>query len=125
MTRVEAVVDCSAIAAILFQEPESDALRAELRDRLLVAPSLLRFEVGNVALKRVRRGLLKLDLATKALRLFDEFEIELINCPLEPVLELAVTNGLSFYDASYLWLKLALRTDLFTLDKRLAAVAAK
>jgi predicted nucleic acid-binding protein len=41
------------------------------------------------------------------------------------VLPLAETMGLSFYDASYLRLAFDLKFELVTLDKRLAAAAAK
>jgi predicted nucleic acid-binding protein len=36
------------------------------------------------------------------------------------VVRLAVDTGLSAYDASYLWLALALKAELVTLDARLA-----
>jgi uncharacterized protein with PIN domain len=44
------VVDASAIAALLFGEPEADAVAAQLAGSRLVAPGLLPFELANVCL---------------------------------------------------------------------------
>jgi predicted nucleic acid-binding protein len=41
------VVDASALAALLFAEPEADSI-AQLEGARLVAPSLLDFELANV-----------------------------------------------------------------------------
>ena len=47
-----AVVDASAIAAILFGEPQGEEVAEALGDRELIAPTLLRYELGSVCLKK-------------------------------------------------------------------------
>jgi uncharacterized protein with PIN domain len=42
------VVDASALAALLFGEPEAESSAIQLADSRLVAPSLLGFELANV-----------------------------------------------------------------------------
>jgi uncharacterized protein with PIN domain len=42
------VVDASALAALLFGEPEGEAVAAQLDGARLVAPCLLGFELANV-----------------------------------------------------------------------------
>jgi uncharacterized protein with PIN domain len=49
------VVDASALAALLFGEPEAEAVAARLDGARLVAPSLLGFELANVCLIKTRR----------------------------------------------------------------------
>jgi uncharacterized protein with PIN domain len=49
------VVDASALGALLFGEPEAEAVAERLGDARLVAPSLLGFELTNVCLKKSRR----------------------------------------------------------------------
>jgi uncharacterized protein with PIN domain len=44
------VVDASALAALLFGEPEADLVAGQLDGARLVAPSLLAFELANVCL---------------------------------------------------------------------------
>ena len=45
------VVDASALAALLFDEPEAGAIADRLEDANLVAPALLGFEIASVCLK--------------------------------------------------------------------------
>ena len=49
------VVDASAVAAVLFGEPEADEIAERLRDARPVAPGLLAFELANVCLVKMRR----------------------------------------------------------------------
>ncbi|MGH9875766.1 MAG: type II toxin-antitoxin system VapC family toxin [Pyrinomonadaceae bacterium] len=49
------VVDASAIAALLFGEPEAPTIAAQLRNTKLAAPTLLPFEVASVCLKKLHR----------------------------------------------------------------------
>jgi predicted nucleic acid-binding protein len=50
------IVDASALAALLFGEPEADAVAVGLQDASLIAPALLGFEIANVCLKKMRRN---------------------------------------------------------------------
>jgi len=49
------VVDCSALSAILFDEPARDEALARLIGRSLHAPQLLDHEIVSVALKKRRK----------------------------------------------------------------------
>jgi len=49
------VVDASALAALLFGEPEGETVAGRLGDAHLVAPALLGFELANVCLIKTRR----------------------------------------------------------------------
>ena len=53
MTRV--VVDASALAAIAFNEPGADEVARRLEGASVSAPLLLKFELANVAWKKIRR----------------------------------------------------------------------
>lgn len=50
------VVDASALAAIVFAEPEAEMIAARLDGARLAAPTLLAFELTNVCLTKIRRG---------------------------------------------------------------------
>ncbi len=118
------VVDASAIAALLFGEPEAEDVARRLEGRALVAPALLRFELASVCLKK----LLRLpELRSEILRAFDLLErlpIQVAAVDHVAVIGLAQQHGLSTYDAAYLWLARALGAPLETLDGRLRAVAS-
>lgn len=117
------VVDSNVIAAIVFDEAEQEEARTTLAGKQPVAPDLLRFEIANVGMNRLRQGKCRLDEALEGLKHFDDLAIEFAGIVLAPVLRMAARYKLSAYDASYLWLASELRAPLVTFDKRLAAAA--
>lgn len=119
------VVDASALGAVLFGEPEADEVAQRLGDSVLVAPGLLRFELANVCWKKIRRHPEERDRLLAALGLADDLEIFEVEVRFGEVVELAETEGLTAYDASYLWLARALDLGLVTLDGALAQAAGR
>jgi predicted nucleic acid-binding protein len=114
------VVDASAIAALLFDEPDADAVSALLADARLVAPALLDFELANVCLLKCRRHPDRQEALRQAFQLRNRLSIEEIAVDREATLDLAVQTGLTAYDASYLWVAREMRAELVTLDRQLA-----
>jgi predicted nucleic acid-binding protein len=121
VTRV--VIDASALAALLFQEPGFERLEARLRGSAVHAPGLLKFELTNVALVKARRmpGLAPALFTMLAESLGQRSDIQWHDVDAADVALVAQATGLSAYDASYLWLAGTLGADLVTLDKKLAA----
>lgn len=114
------VVDASALAAVLFGEPEGVEMAAYLRDETLVAPSLIDYELANIGLKKIRRDAQREAQISGVLRGAKRLKMERIAVPPEEALELASRTGLTAYDASYLWVALSKDAELVTLDNRLA-----
>jgi predicted nucleic acid-binding protein len=94
------VVDASALAALLFGEPEGEAIAALLDGARLVAPSLLGFELANVCLIKARRHPQQADALRTAFRLRDRLEVEEAAVNHDGVLDLASATGLTAYDAA-------------------------
>ena len=121
--RVE-VVDASALAALYFGEAEADTVANRLGDANLAAPALIRFEMSNIALKKIGRSPA---VATQVLdRLSDFLSSPLEICEIDhgAALALALATRLTAYDASYLWLAKHRQCGLVTLDRQLAEAAA-
>jgi predicted nucleic acid-binding protein len=116
------VVDCSALSAVLFDEPERDEALARLIGRSLHAPNLLDHEIASVAVKKRRRDL-PADALAQALADYAAHDIALHPVDLVAQCELATRYELSAYDAAYLWLAAALKAPLATFDRRLAEAA--
>jgi predicted nucleic acid-binding protein len=117
------VVDCSVLAAVLFDEPEREAAARAMAGKELFAPDLLNHEIVSVALKKTAAGYGK--LAQQAL---DDFEaLRLTRCRVDAgaQFELAQRAGLTAYDAAYLQLALELRAPLVTFDRKLGKGAAE
>lgn len=122
LERPALVVDCSVLAGLVFREPWYDDAQAHLEGRAPHAPHLLIYEIGNVALKKHRRGEAHaLQGLTDALSL----DIALHQADMGRVLALAQRYQVSAYDASYLWLAAALKCPLATFDGTLAQAARR
>lgn len=118
-----AVVDASALAAIVFNEPLAEEIRDRLANRQLVAPRLLACELLNTAAKKIRRYPDQAAAIRTGVEraLADDLAIRWSDVEPVPVLELAVATGLTAYDATYLWLAKHLGAELVTLDRAFIA----
>ena len=115
------VVDASALAALLFQEPQAEAVAKRLQDASLTAPRLIDFELMNVCLNKIRRDRSKRSEYLEGFAARDKLELRRLDVAPDAVVELAETTGLTAYDASYLWLAQSQNAELVTLDKKLEA----
>jgi predicted nucleic acid-binding protein len=118
------VVDASAIAAVLFGEPEGEAAARRLEGARLVAPSLLGFELANVCVTKCRRHPRQREALLAAFALRRRLAIEEVAVDHAAVIEFALETKLTAYDASYLWLARELGAELVTLDDALERAAA-
>lgn len=114
------VVDASAIAAVLFDEPEAAPIVASTTGAL-IAPTLLRYELASVATTKLIRYPQRADEINQRYRLLDRLAIEYVEPEWPTLPSLARRWALSAYDAAYLQLSLTRGAALVTLDARLAA----
>jgi predicted nucleic acid-binding protein len=113
------VVDASAVAAVLFDEPEAEPVLASL-DGPLLAPGLLVYELASVCTTKLARRPADAQTILARYLLFGELEIELSEPQWQTLPHLANQWSLSAYDAAYLQLALLHGAPLVTLDSRLA-----
>src|SRR2546423_15280143 len=118
------VVDASALAALIFGEPDAQIVEARLAGYRLVAPTLLPFEMSSVCLKKLRSNPAERDAILARFAKLPTFPVELY--PVDPAatVEAAELLSLSVYDASYLLLARQMQAELVTLDAELAGAAA-
>lgn len=117
------MIDASALAALLFGEPDAGSIAGQLAGHRLVAPTLLRYEVASVCLRKARRYPDRARALVEMLRIFPEMGIEEVQCEASETVALAERTGLTAYDAAYLWVARRLAAPLLTLDTRLAKAA--
>lgn len=107
------------MAAVLFVEDEGLLVEAALAGHQILAPSLLPYELANVAWKKIRRQPADEPLILAALANLTESAIDYFDVPAVEATKLALLTGLTAYDASFLWLARELGAPLTTLDHRL------
>ncbi len=124
MTRI--VVDASALAAITFGEPAGRTMARKLDGAAVFAPTLLQFELANIAWKKARRDPRQAPALLTALdaALADDYGIIWRDVEPADLVLVALAVGCTAYDAAYLWLAGSLGADLVTLDARLARASA-
>lgn len=119
------VIDASALATLLFDEPSAERVETAADEVFLYAPSLLPYELASVACKKIERHPDREPGLLAALDLLTSMRIDLVAVPPEDLARLAAASGLSAYDAAYFWLARRLGASLLTLDRSLSAAAKR
>lgn len=135
MTVSSVVLDASATAAWLLPDEASEASRrvyARIRRGALEpqAPDHWLWECGNIIANGVKRGRLTAPDALLTWSVLDAIRsrIELTSpapAQARAALALAVDDGLSLFDAAYLWLAISLKLPLLSHDRNLRSAAAR
>jgi predicted nucleic acid-binding protein len=115
------VVDCSVVAAVLFDEPNREDATRVLAGKDLFAPELIADEFVSVAIKKSHHGLD--DVVRQALTDFADLELTRYRPDVHAQWRLALKHQLTAYDAAYLWLAAELGAPLATFDERLGNAA--
>ena len=127
-------LDASAVAAWLLPDeasPAADRLYAQALQAsdVFQAPALWAWESGNLLTMACRRGRITMKQASEALQMLLKAKVRLEPPPdgrrMQATLELARTNSLTFYDASYLEQALRTGAQLATKDAALKRQASK
>lgn len=117
------VVDASALAALVFGEPDAEKVAGQLTGHRLVAPTLLRYEMASVYVKKLRRYPGERSALSKMFRVHLQLGIEEVQPDMHALVQLAERTGLTAYDAAYLWLAKFINAPVITLDEQLAHAA--
>ena len=118
------VIDASVAIKGVFDEAFSDAARRILVEAPLAAPAFIDVEAANAVRSRTARGELDGEEALGVLAGFRFLPIRRVPDAglLASALRLGVALSHPVYDCLYLALALDVGTDLFTADRRFAAV---
>ncbi len=127
------VLDCSIAVAWCFEDeatPELDALLDRTQTEGAVVPALWISEASNVLLMALRRGRISRETLQERLSLLDMLPIEIDRLASgavwrTSVLTLADTEGLTFYDATYLELAIRRGLQLASSDAQLRRAARR
>jgi len=113
------VVDASAVAAVVFDEPEAAPVIATITGAL-IAPGLLRYELASICATKLAREPQRAKLILARYGLLARLDVDYADPDWESLPLLARRWGISAYDAAYLQLALAHKAPLVTLDSRVA-----
>ena len=117
------VIDTSALAAVVFVEPDGQRIAAHIEAHDLIAPHLLSFELANVCLTKIRPHPTQRSLLLAAYGMISPLPLTLMAVNMPEVLELTEIRKLTTYEVSFLWLAQHLDLELVTWDTALAKQA--
>lgn len=124
------VVDASFCLSFLLPDESVNQVDKTFSDYvmgnlLLIAPTLLPYEVGNGLCSAIRQKRITFKQANQLLDAFLDLELDLSATDILFAFHLAKQHDLTVYDASYLSLAFEKNVYLFTLDKDLTRIAKK
>lgn len=117
------VVDASLVIKWFVPEVDSDAARRWLdASHDYLAPDLLFPETGNTVWKKIRRGELSPDEGQRLVTDLSVIAVEAVAMRglLPDAYAMALSTGITVYDATYLTLAVRLETQVITGDDRFA-----
>jgi predicted nucleic acid-binding protein len=124
---VSVVLDASAVAKLLIEEPGSDVVRGIVAtEPHRLAPELLVAEVGNMLWRRMRNGTTPVAAADRLMRAVPRAvtSLEALAPLSQDALEIALRHNHPIYDCFYVALARRESSALVTADRRLAQLAA-
>ena len=120
---MDILIDASALMPILINEPEKGRIINLTRNCILLAPSILPYEIGNALTRLKKRNILTDQNIIMAYKDFKKIPIRLLDLSIENALKLACRYMIYAYDAYYLEVASRLNLPLLTLDILMKRVA--
>ncbi|MFZ4857451.1 MAG: type II toxin-antitoxin system VapC family toxin [Desulfuromonadaceae bacterium] len=117
------VVDTSVIVAVLLNEPQKASLIEVTSEATLYAPASLHWEIGNAFSAMFKQKRLTLDQAQKALRIYSQIALNLVEVDLGKAVHVSSDQGIYAYDAYFVVCAQKLHAPLLSLDKGLKEAA--
>ena len=118
-------IDTSALIAVIGNEAAKPSIVRLTEDSSLCAPASVHWEIGNAFSAMFKRRQSTLDLARKALAVYQAIPVKYLDHPLDQALELSARLGIYAYDAYLVQCAMQTSSPLLTLDRRLRAAAEK
>lgn len=119
------VIDTSAILAVLLGESQRRRLELVTQGMDLVAPSCLKWEMGNALSAMLKRKFISLKESESALHAFYEIPIQFVDIDITNALKVCHKYNIYAYDAYMIICAQKCEAPLLTLDGLLRNVAQK
>ena len=118
-------IDTSALIAVIGNETTKPRIVRLTEGSSFCAPASVHWEIGNAFSAMFKRRQTTVELAKKALAIYQAIPVKYFEYPLEQALELSARLGIYAYDAYLVQCAMQTNSPLLTLDRRLCVAAEK
>ena len=120
---MDVVIDTSALIAVIAGEPEKEKLIRMTSGAELIAPQSVHWEIGNALSAMMKRQIIVLSQAARAIEIYHRIPIRFVEVELEDTLEIVDKLNIYAYDAYLIRCAIKYKSPLLTLDQGLAEAA--
>jgi predicted nucleic acid-binding protein len=120
---MDVVIDTSALIAVIAGEPEKEKLIQMTSGAELIAPQSVHWEIGNALSAMMKRQIIVLSQAARAIEIYQRIPIRFVEVELEDTLEIVDKLNIYAYDAYLIRCAIKYKSPLLTLDQGLAEAA--
>ncbi|MFO7525791.1 MAG: type II toxin-antitoxin system VapC family toxin [Ignavibacteriaceae bacterium] len=117
------IVDTSVIISVITNEKNKARLVTLTEGEYLIAPSSIRWEVGNAFSAMFKRKKVDLILAEKAIEYYNMIPLKLVDVDIYNSLEIAYQYNIYAYDAYFLECAIQYNAPLLAIDNKLKEIA--
>ncbi|HKL21399.1 MAG TPA: type II toxin-antitoxin system VapC family toxin [Tichowtungia sp.] len=114
-----AVIDTSALIAVIANEPEKSRLVALTNGYTLIAPRSVYWEIGNAFSAMLKRGRITIRQVEAALDAFDAIPVRYVELGLREAVKISEQYNIYAYDAYLLAAAFRYKSPLLSLDRQM------
>lgn len=118
-------IDTSALISVIGNEVTKPDIIRLTEGSSLCAPASVHWEIGNAFSAMFKRQQTTIELAKKALAVYQTIPVKYFEYPLEQALELSARLSIYAYDAYLVQCAMQTNSPLLTLDRGLRVAAEK
>jgi predicted nucleic acid-binding protein len=116
---MEAVIDASALIAVIANKLEKAMLIQLTKGVHLIAPHSINWEIGNAFSAMLKKSRITLDQAIQAVELYQHIPIRFVEVELDQSIQIAATLKIYAYDAYLIRCAAKYKVPLLSLDRNL------
>ena len=122
---MKVIIDTSIFMAIVLEEPEKQKIIDATIDVDVVSPDILPYEIGNAFSALAKRKQISKEEIFAAFHIFHKIPFRLVSVDIKAALKIALEYNIYAYDAYFLQSAKSLSYPLYSLDKKMNAVASE
>jgi len=120
---MDIIADTNLFLAVALDEPEKEAIIEKTGNANITSPDILPYEIGNALSAMLKRHQITKDEVLLTLEATKNIPVRLLAVDISEAIKIAIEFNIYAYDAYFLQCAKATSYPLYTLDRKMMAVA--